>query len=239
MVIDQQTPRDNVQYGDGQPQLDKFRLRWELARLPALEPPAGEVSFDDKRAPTEQGHALSTGTFCFLRGRSDVSRLKARLERDDDFVWSDAYASEHNVTLARPSHDGWGIRKLAFVFCDDFLHRVYRLPLWEDPSWRALIDPILESCGVPRERIIRCLLASMPPRTVIPPHHDSGYWVPRSRRLHCAVKTNPDVVFLAGRTLDEMHRIAFKEGCVVELNNQAKHYVANLSDQYRTHLIFD
>ena len=239
MVIDQGAAPDEAQYGDGQPQLDKFRLRWELARLPALEPPAGEVSFDDKRAPTEQGHALSTGTFCFLRGRSDVSRLKARLERDDDFVWSDEYASEHNVTLARPSHDGWGIRKLAFVFCDDFLHRVYRLPLWEDPSWRDLIDPILESCGVPRERIIRCLLASMPPRTVIPPHHDSGYWVPRSRRLHCAIKTNPDVVFLAGRTLDEMHRIAFKEGCVVELNNQAKHYVANLSDEYRTHLIFD
>ena len=239
MIIDQGAAPDDVQYGDGQPQLDKFRLRWELARLPALEPPAGEVSFDDKRAPTEQGHALSTGTFCFLRGRSDVSRLKARLERDDDFVWSDEYASEHNVTLARPSHDGWGIRKLAFVFCDDFLHRVYRPPLWEDPSWRDLIDPILESCGVPRERIIRCLLASMPPRTVIPPHHDSGYWVPRSRRLHCAIKTNPDVVFLAGRTLDEMHRIAFKEGCVVELNNQAKHYVANLSDQYRTHLIFD
>ena len=231
MVIDQGAAPDDVQYGDGQPHLDKFRLRWELARLPALEPPAGEVRFDDKRAPTEQGHALSTGTFCFLRGRSDVSRLKARLERDDDFVWSDEYASEHNVTLARPSHDGWGIRKLAFVFCDDFLHRVYRLPLWEDPSWRELIDPILDSCGVPRERIIRCLLASMPPRTVIPPHHDSGYWVPRSRRLHCAIKTNPDVVFLAGRTLDEMHRIAFKEGCVVELNNQAKHYVANLSDE--------
>ena len=118
MVIDQGAAPDEAQYGDGQPQLDKFRLRWELARLPALEPPAGEVSFDDKRAPTEQGHSLTTGTFCFLRGRSDVSRLKARLERDDDFVWSDEYATEHNVTLARPSHDGWGIRKLAFVFCE-------------------------------------------------------------------------------------------------------------------------
>ena len=57
MVIDQQTPRDDVQYGDGQPQLDKFRLRWELARLPPLEPPAGEVWVADKRAPTEEGHA--------------------------------------------------------------------------------------------------------------------------------------------------------------------------------------
>ena len=55
MVIDQGPTNDEaVQYGDGQPQLDKFRLRWELARLPAREPPAGEVSFDDKRAPTEQ-----------------------------------------------------------------------------------------------------------------------------------------------------------------------------------------
>ena len=71
----------------------------------------------------------------------------------------------------------------------------------------------------------------MPPRTVIPPHHDSGYWV-RVRAL--AIKTNSNVVFLAGRTLDEIYRIEFKEGCVVELNNQAKHYVANLS-RYRTH----
>lgn len=240
MVIDQDAPQAAaLEYGSGQPQLEKFRLRWELARLPAHAPPAGEACFDDKQAPTEQGHATSSDTFCFLRGSSDVARLKARLEKDDAFVWSDAYAEEHNVTLARPSHDGWGIRKLAFVFCDDFLHRVYRLPLWEDPGWRALLDPILESCGVPRERIIRCLLASMPPHTVIPPHHDSGYWVPRSRRLHCAIKTNSKVVFLAGRTLDEMHRIEFKEGCVVELNNQAKHYVANLSEEYRTHLIFD
>ena len=52
MVIDQQTPRDDVQYGDGQPQLDKFRLRWELARLPALAPPAGEV------------RALGLGCYC-------------------------------------------------------------------------------------------------------------------------------------------------------------------------------
>ena len=60
MLIDQQTPQDEAQYGDGQPQLDKFRLRWELARLPAREPPAGEVSFDDKRAPTEQGSGART-----------------------------------------------------------------------------------------------------------------------------------------------------------------------------------
>ena len=101
----------------------------------------------------------------------------------------------------------------------------YRLPLWDDPGWRALLDPVFECCGVPRDRVIRCLLASMPPRTVIPPHHDSGYWVPRSRRLHVAIKTQAGVVFRAGRTLGSMKRVRFAEGCVVELNNQAKHYV--------------
>jgi hypothetical protein len=80
----------------------------------------------------------------------------------------------------RPSHDSWGIRKLIFVFSDDFVHRVYRLPLWDDAEWVALLQPVFDACGVERHRIIRCLFASMPPRTVIPVHHDSGYWVPRT-----------------------------------------------------------
>ena len=103
MVNDQDAPQAAaLDYGSGQPQLEKFRLRWELAQLPAHAPPAGEACFDDKQAPTEQGHATSSDTFCFLRGSSDVAPLKARLEKDDAFVWSDAYAEEHNVTLTRP-----------------------------------------------------------------------------------------------------------------------------------------
>ena len=230
------------EYGRGQPMLEKFRLDWSMVKEEALTPPAGEVLFCDKTMPVDLRplRELSGGAepFCFSRGRVDVSALRERLEGDDE-VWSRDYAERANVVLDRPSHDSWGIRKLAFVFCDDFLQRVYRLPLWEAPEWRARLDPIFERCGVPRDRVVRCLLASMPPHTVIPPHHDSGYWVPRTHRLHVAIKTFEDVVFKVGRTTTTLRRFRFAEGDIVELNNQAKHYVANLADEYRTHLIFD
>lgn len=236
------TIRLEEEYGRGQPQLEKFRIDWSMVREEASAPPPGEVLFADKTAPVDQRplRELSGGAepFCFSRGKVDVSGLRDLLDGDDG-VWGDAYAAAENVRLDRPSHDSWGIRKLAFVFCDDFLHRVYRLPLWDRPEWRVHLDPIFAACGVPRDRVVRCLLASMPPRTVIPPHHDSGYWVPRTHRLHVAIKTWDDVVFKVGRTKKTLRRFRYAEGDVVELNNQAKHYVANLADHYRTHLIFD
>ncbi|KAH8067826.1 N-acetylgalactosamine 4-sulfate 6-O-sulfotransferase [Aureococcus anophagefferens] len=218
------TIRLEEEYGRGQPQLEKFRIDWSMVREEASAPPPGEVLFADKTAPVDQRplRELSGGAepFCFSRGTVDVSGLRDLLDGDEN-VWGDAYAAAENVRLDRPSHDSWGIRKLAFVFCDDFLHRVYRLPLWDRPEWRVHLDPIFAACGVPRDRVVR------------------GYWVPRTHRLHVAIKTWDDVVFKVGRTKKTLRRFRYAEGDVVELNNQAKHYVANLADHYRTHLIFD
>jgi hypothetical protein len=89
-------------------------------------------------------------------------------------------------------------------------------------------------------QVVRCLLASMPPGISIPPHHDTGYWVNYTHRLHLPIITSPDhVIFRIGPTVDQMVRINFDEGSLIELNNQSKHAVDNCWDRHRVHLIFD
>lgn len=80
----------------------------------------------------------------------------------------------------------------------------------------------------------------MPPDLCIPPHHDTGFWVHHTHRIHVPIITEPDsVVFAVGPTVETMKRYRLEEGCIAELNNQAKHAVHNCWDHYRTHLIFD
>ena len=89
-------------------------------------------------------------------------------------------------------------------------------------------------------QVVRCLLASMPPGVAIPPHHDTGYWVSYTHRIHLAVVTSPQhIAFRVGPTVERMERYDMAEGCLVELNNQAKHTVDNCWDRHRVHLIFD
>ncbi|KAJ1458582.1 P-loop containing nucleoside triphosphate hydrolase protein [Pelagophyceae sp. CCMP2097] len=233
----------DVAYGAGQPKLDKFRLDFSLLEHPIVVPPEGRVLFEDKTAPVNGRPAAELSAhaepFCFTRGLVDVSKIAAKLDAGGDAIWSETFAAENNVLVDRPSHDSWGIRKLIFVFSDDFVHRVYRLPLWDDSEWAALLQPVFDACGVSRHRVIRCLFASMPPRTVIPVHHDSGYWVPRTHRLHCAIKTDSSVIFRVGSSDAALQRFQLDAGRVVELNNQARHFVTNFWDDYRVHLIFD
>ncbi|KAJ8598505.1 hypothetical protein CTAYLR_001374 [Chrysophaeum taylorii] len=224
---------------DQAPRIPKFRLQWELLEETARVPPEGWVEWADKKVPVEEAAASPGGApYVFRRGACDVEGLCAAIATPEDDVWSEDFARRRNVLIERPSHDAWGIRKLCFAFCDDFLERAYRFPLWF--AWHDLLEPCFACCGVAPESVVRCLLASMPPRTVIPPHHDSGYWVSRTKRVHLAIHTNDKVVFRVGATAAAMTRFSFPKGVAIELNNQAKHYVANLhGDEYRTHLIFD
>lgn len=73
----------------------------------------------------------------------------------------------------------------------------------------------------------------------IPVHHDTGYWVKHTHRVHVAIETGELVDFLVGPTEEHMTKFLFDEGRVVELNNQAKHAVTNNMETWRVHLIFD
>ena len=91
------------------------------------------------------------------------------------------------------------------------------------------------------KRIVRSLLAKMPPNVEIPVHHDTGYWVQYTHRVHVAICTDSAKVNFSMwvKHEDDIRKYSFEEGRIVELNNQAKHAVNNQWDQERIHFIFD
>lgn len=176
--------------------------------------------------------------------QSTRTHLKSQTVRSSTNLWDEVNACQNNVLITRPSHDNWGIKKIVFMFCDDFLRNVYEMPWWhgEDSEMRDAVRPILDALDVPPERVVRMLLAALPPGVTIPVHHDSGEWVRLTHRVHVPI-INPDpdrVLFMCGPTESSMNRIPCTPGHVFEMNNQGKHSVSNCqSTHHRIHLILD
>ena len=61
--------------------------------------------------------------------------------------------AETNVKLTRPAHDAWGIKKIVFNFCDDFLTKVLDLPWGQAEEWRALLLPIYQAIGIREDQV--------------------------------------------------------------------------------------
>ena len=158
-------------------------------------------------------------------------------------LWDDKNASTHNCSVTRPSHDAWGIKKIVLVFCDDFLDQVFEMPWWHlRDDIRQAIQPIIKCLsGVQPDRIVRMLLAALPPGVTIPVHHDTGAWVRKTHRVHVPIlMTDPmKVLFRCGPTTETLSRIDCTPGHVFEMNNQAKHAVSNCGVDHRVHLILD
>eukprot|EP01038_Epipyxis_sp_PR26KG_P013627 gene13627-18286_t len=207
-------------------------------------PPSGIVLLSQKQIPVCETNPddpispINSQYHAFTRAEIDILPFKNKLLSLSPTMWDDEN-QEGNVKLHRPAHDAWGIKKIVFTFCDDYLMKVLDLPWSQTQEWKELLQPIYDAIGVSEDRIVRCLLASMPPGVSIPVHHDTGYWVKHTHRCHMAVITNKDVDFFIGPTTEQMQKYLFEEGKIVELNNRAKHAVNNRSDCHRVHLIFD
>ena len=203
-----------------------------------LSAPAGVVPLADKMVPTcDLSPTERAGKhWCRSYGTVDVAPLQTRVAELGERMWSSEYAAAENIVIKRPFHDKRGIQNLILIFCGTGLQQVYHLPLW--PQWRPLLEPLFAALGLHVGQVVRCLFAGMPNGKHITPHHDNGLWVSRTHRVHIPVITNSGVIFNVGPTFDDMSRIAFNEGCVVELNNAAKHEVLNEGD-FRVHLILD
>lgn len=207
-------------------------------------PPPGRVPLTDKQVPLYTRELKENEALAYTVAQLDVSAFKAFLLAAPKEVWDDDYADKANIKLTRPAHDAWGIKKIMFTFCDDYLQKVLDLPYSQDPQWKQFLTPIYQACGVPESRVVRALLASMPPGVNIPVHHDTGYWVKRTHRMHVAIITDSNNVnFLVGHKEGGgetgVRKYVFNEGRLVELNNQAKHAVTNDWNQHRVHFIFD
>jgi len=81
-------------------------------------------------------------------------------------IWDIPYATSHNVSVTRPSHDAWGIKSVVLLFCDDFLTTVYEMPWWHDQgslggyvgneggmTFKEAVEPILKTLGLGKETV--------------------------------------------------------------------------------------
>lgn len=171
-----------------------------------IVPPIGEVHLSEKLTPICDRCELHNEFYAFTRATVDISKFKEKLQTLPPKIWTDENQTG-NVQLIRPAHDKWGIKKIVFTFCDDFLQKVYDLPWSRDEEWRQHLLPIYNAIGIDESRVVRCLLASMPPNMSIPVHHDTGYWVKHTHRLHVAIDTNvAEVDFMVGPTEDKLKK---------------------------------
>jgi hypothetical protein len=196
-------------------------------------------------------------------GQVDVSKLQSLVQQgynkkdydDQDQhpcspfnYWDPQNAAKCNVTITRPSHDGWGIGKIVLRFSDDFLTKVYQLPWWDE--FEEALQPVMDLLTKSHTKnsnpgcklvVVRALFASLPPGVTIPIHSDSGEWVKTTHRVHVPVLVkNPDrILFRVGLAPHVMQRIDCTPGHVFEINNQAKHAVSNCDNDHRVHLILD
>lgn len=202
-------------------------------------PPNGSVDLREKTKPIHLRPEPFDEFYAYTLATIDITGWKSKLNSLPDSMWKDDQ-QEGNVRLVRAAHDVWGIEKIIFTFCDDFLQQVLDLPFSEEEEWKALLDEVYKAVGIERHQVVRSLLARMPAGVTIPPHHDTGGWVKQTHRCHLALQTDDLVEFWVGPVEDKMQPYLFDEGRIVELNNQAKHAVYNkMTTGYRTHLIFD
>jgi len=177
--------------------------------------------------------------------------------------WDPRNADKHNVSLTRPSHDGWGIGKIVLMFSDDFLTKTYQLPWWKEfeQALQPALDVLKQSYSCSRSSssssheeddnkcnsnadtthrrvfVVRALLASLPPGVTIPVHNDSGEWVKTTHRVHVPILVNDPskILFRVGPAPHLLQRIDCTPGHVFEINNQAKHAVSNCEVEGSNH----
>jgi len=171
-------------------------------------PPVGEVSLlEKKQIPVCEQPEPFDEHYAFTRGTLDIGPFKEKLLSLPAEMWEDENQMG-NVRITRPAHDAWGIKKIVFNFCDDFLLKVLDFPWSQLPEWRELLSSVYAAMGIDESKVVRSLLASIPPGVTIPVHHDTGYWVKHTHRCHLAIVTHKDIVFKVGPTPELMKRVS-------------------------------
>ena len=215
-----------------------------IKNVDILDPPLGIVTLDNKKKPVKDRKIIDNEYMIYKRESININNFKEFLLNHQENIWDEEYHQKNNIKMNRPFHDNWNIKKIMFIWSDDFLQKVFEFPLYHNPVWNNYISEIFKKCGIRKEQVVRALLANMTPNTYIPLHHDTGHWVRYVHRIHVAISTNVDkvdffVLHKEENGTENMRKINFSEGEIIELNNQAYHEVVNNWDQDRIHFIFD
>jgi hypothetical protein len=169
-------------------------------------PPEGKIELTEKLKPICESSPPYKSYYAVTRAEVDIKPWKDMLNSLPDGFWQDEN-QVGNVKLIRPAHDAWGIQKIMFTFCDDFLQKVLDLPYSQSPEWRPLLMSVYKAMGIDENKVVRSLLARMPAGVKIPVHHDTGFWVQHTHRCHLAIETGDEVEFWIGPTPNLMSQV--------------------------------
>jgi hypothetical protein len=166
-------------------------------------------------------------------GPVDIAALRAAVEAIPEARWEAENASKPNKFEVLDE-----TRHIVFRFIDSRLdwRGSHDRPAWRE--WRGLLEPVLAQAvrgyGYARGAYPRVMLARLPAGGVIQPHIDANPAAKWPHKIHVPISTNPGVV--CGFGGGEHH---FPAGEAVEVNNLGPHWVRNLGDTDRVHLIFE
>lgn len=158
--------------------------------------------------------------------------LRSRIDALPDAAWTENPVRQQSYFVHRQT------RSIVFLFSDDARWprvRVDHGPRFED--FRDAVMPIFSTAARRLSigaRVIKAMLAALPPGAKIEPHYDRHAVFAAARRLHVPLITNDRVRFRVAR-----QDIRLEPDHLYEINNRRVHEVHNGGDEDRIHLIFD
>jgi hypothetical protein len=166
-------------------------------------------------------------------GPIDIAPLAEAIARQEPAAWNEHEQRQKDYEVHRQTQS----IVLLFAGVDNWpTIEVLKMPGWDRLANVVvpLMDQIIARWYPPGGRIIRAMIARMPPGARIDPHHDAHPSFACGHRIHVPIDTNPRVRFTVdGRPFN------LRAGRVYEINNLKTHSVINKGATDRTHLIFD
>ena len=166
-------------------------------------------------------------------GELDVAPLAAAIAAQGEEAWNEHEHRQKDYEVHRQT------QSIVLLFAE-LSHwpviEVLRQPGWDRLAAVAvpIMDTIIARWYPPGGRIIRAMVAKLPPGGRIDPHHDMHPSFGCGHRIHAPIATNERVRF----TIDgRPHHL--EVGKVYEVNNKKTHSVINKGSTDRIHFIFD
>lgn len=164
-------------------------------------------------------------------GEFDCTELTRRVLSVEEYQW-------HQDARRQQSYDVHAqTQALILLFCSGWP----KITTTRANGWDLLADvavPVMEQIIAQRYetggRVLRAMMARLPPGARIARHRDSHPSFAIAHRIHVPLQTNPQVEFIVGKEIVPP-RVHF----AFELNNHVEHQVINRGDTPRIHFIFD
>ena len=167
-------------------------------------------------------------------GEIDIAPLAAAaVAAQEEAAWNEHMERQKDYEVHRQTQS----IVLLFANLDDWpTIEVVRQPGWNRLAGAAtpLMDEIIARWYPPGGRVIRAMVAKLPPEGRIDPHKDMHPSFDCGHRIHAPLATNDRVRFsVDGRPFH------LQVGQVYEINNKKLHSVINKGATDRIHFIFD